>query len=190
MVDDSHASGVLGTTGRGSVEGMMDRIDILTSTFGKALGGAGGGWTCGRKEIIEVLRQRSRTSLFSNSLPPMIAANGGKIVNIASDAGRVGSGGETVYARAKGGVIAFTKTVAKELASRNVTANAIAPGFIQTAMTDKIPDEIKKKMLEQIPLGKLGQPEDIAAAAVFLASPEADYITGQVLYVDGGATAV
>ncbi|OGE76466.1 MAG: glycine C-acetyltransferase [Candidatus Doudnabacteria bacterium RIFCSPLOWO2_01_FULL_48_57] len=74
MVDDSHASGVLGTTGRGSVEGMMDRIDILTSTFGKALGGAGGGWTCGRKEIIEVLRQRSRTSLFSNSLPPMIAA--------------------------------------------------------------------------------------------------------------------
>lgn len=74
MVDDSHGSGVLGTTGRGSVEGMMDRIDILTSTFGKALGGAGGGFTAGRKEIVEYLRQRSRTTLFSNSLPPMIAA--------------------------------------------------------------------------------------------------------------------
>lgn len=74
MVDDSHGSGVLGKTGRGSVEGLMDRIDILTSTFGKALGGAGGGFTAGRKEIIEYLRQRSRTSLFSNSLPPMIAA--------------------------------------------------------------------------------------------------------------------
>ena len=74
MVDDSHASGVLGAAGRGSVEGLMDRIDILTSTFGKALGGAGGGFTAGRKEIIEYLRQRSRTSLFSNSLPPMIAA--------------------------------------------------------------------------------------------------------------------
>lgn len=74
MVDDSHASGVLGATGRGSVEGLMDRIDILTSTFGKALGGAGGGFTAGRKEIVEYLRQRSRTTLFSNSLPPMIAA--------------------------------------------------------------------------------------------------------------------
>ncbi len=74
MVDDSHASGVLGKLGRGSVEGLMDRVDILTSTFGKALGGAGGGFTAGRKEIIQVLHQRSRTTLFSNSLPPMIAA--------------------------------------------------------------------------------------------------------------------
>ena len=73
MVDDSHASGVLGERGRGSVEGLMDRVDILTSTFGKALGGAGGGFTAGRKEIIQVLHQRSRTTLFSNSLPPMIA---------------------------------------------------------------------------------------------------------------------
>jgi glycine C-acetyltransferase len=73
MVDDSHASGVLGSKGRGSVEGLMERVDILTSTFGKALGGAGGGFTAGRKEIINVLHQRSRTTLFSNSLPPMIA---------------------------------------------------------------------------------------------------------------------
>ncbi|MFY9463156.1 MAG: aminotransferase class I/II-fold pyridoxal phosphate-dependent enzyme, partial [Candidatus Sungiibacteriota bacterium] len=81
MVDDSHASGVLGATGRGSVEGLMDRIDILTSTFGKALGGAGGGFTAGRKEIIEYLRQRSRTTLFSNSLPPPIAATALAVLN-------------------------------------------------------------------------------------------------------------
>ncbi len=81
MVDDSHASGVLGATGRGSVEGLMDRIDIITSTFGKALGGAGGGFTAGRKEIIEYLRQRSRTALFSNSLPPPIAAAGLAVLN-------------------------------------------------------------------------------------------------------------
>jgi 3-oxoacyl-[acyl-carrier protein] reductase len=110
----------------------------------------------------------------------------GKIINIASIVGQMGNFGQANYAASKAGVIGFTKTVAKELAARNVTVNAIAPGFIQTAMTDKIPEEIKKKMLEQIPLGKLGQPEDVAQAAVFLASPQADYITGQVLAVNGG----
>jgi 3-oxoacyl-[acyl-carrier protein] reductase len=110
----------------------------------------------------------------------------GKIVSIASIVGQMGNAGQANYAASKGGVIAFTKTVAKELASRNVTANAIAPGFIQTAMTDKLPDEVKQKMMEQIPLGKLGTPEDIANAVLFLAGPEADYITGQVLAVNGG----
>ncbi|HVN67213.1 MAG TPA: 3-oxoacyl-[acyl-carrier-protein] reductase [Candidatus Sulfotelmatobacter sp.] len=110
----------------------------------------------------------------------------GKIVSIASIVGQMGNAGQANYAASKGGVIAFTKTVAKELASRNVTANAIAPGFIRTAMTDKLSDEVKKKMLEQIPLGKLGTPEDIANAVLFLAGPEADYITGQVLAVNGG----
>ena len=110
----------------------------------------------------------------------------GKIVSIASIVGQMGNAGQANYAASKGGVIAFTKTVAKELASRNVTANAIAPGFIQTAMTDKLTDEVKKKMMEQIPLGKLGTPEDIASAVLFLAGPDADYITGQVLAVNGG----
>ena len=110
----------------------------------------------------------------------------GKIVSIASIVGQMGNAGQANYAASKGGVIAFTKTVAKELASRNVTANAIAPGFIRTAMTDKLPDEVKKKLMEQIPLGKLGTPEDIANAVLFLAGPEADYITGQVLAVNGG----
>ena len=110
----------------------------------------------------------------------------GKIINIASIVGQMGNFGQANYAASKAGVIGFTKSVAKELAARNITANAIAPGFIQTAMTDKIPDEIKQKMMEQIPLGKLGQPEDVAQAALFLASPAADYITGQVLAVNGG----
>lgn len=110
----------------------------------------------------------------------------GKIISIASIVGQMGNFGQANYAATKGGVIAFTKTVAKELASRNITANAIAPGFIQTAMTDKLTDDVKQKMLAQIPAGKLGLPEDIANAAVFLASAEADYITGQVLAVNGG----
>ena len=110
----------------------------------------------------------------------------GKIISIASIVGQMGNFGQANYAATKGGVIAFTKTVAKELASRNVTANAIAPGFIQTAMTDKLSEEVKKKMLELIPLGKLGTPEDVASAVVFLAGPEADYITGQVIAVNGG----
>ena len=110
----------------------------------------------------------------------------GKIVSIASIVGQMGNAGQANYAASKGGVIAFTKTVAKELASRNVTANAIAPGFIQTAMTDKLPEDVKKKMMEQIPAGKLGTPEDIANAVLFLAGPDADYITGQVLAVNGG----
>jgi 3-oxoacyl-[acyl-carrier protein] reductase len=110
----------------------------------------------------------------------------GKIVSIASIVGQMGNAGQANYAASKGGVIAFTKTVAKELASRNVTANAIAPGFIRTAMTDKLTDDVKNKMMEQIPLGKLGTPEDIASAVLFLVGPDADYITGQVLAVNGG----
>src|SRR3989338_9125426 len=116
----------------------------------------------------------------------MMKQRSGKIINIASIVGQMGNFGQANYAASKGGVIGFTKTVAKELASRNVTANAIAPGFIQTAMTDKLSEEVKKKMLELIPLGKLGTPEDVASAVVFLAGPEADYITGQVIAVNGG----
>lgn len=110
----------------------------------------------------------------------------GKIINIASIVGEMGNVGQANYSASKAGVIGLTKTLARELASRGITVNAVAPGFIQTAMTDKIPEEIKNKMLEQIPLGKLGQPEDVAAAVLFLASSAADYITGQVINVNGG----
>ena len=119
-------------------------------------------------------------------LPGMIAAGGGKIVSVASDAGRVGSTGETVYAAAKAGLIGFTKSLARELASRNITVNAVAPGFVTTDMTAGLSHEIKNTIQSKISLGRTGTPEDIASAVAFLASAEANYITGQVLCVDGG----
>jgi 3-oxoacyl-[acyl-carrier protein] reductase len=112
----------------------------------------------------------------------------GRIVNIASVIGLIGNAGQCNYAASKAGVIGFTKSVARELASRGITANAIAPGFIETAMTAKLGPEARESLLEQIPLASLGQPEDVAEAALFLASPAARYITGQVLAVDGGMT--
>jgi len=116
----------------------------------------------------------------------MLRQRCGKIINIASVVGEMGNIGQANYSASKAGLIGLTKSLARECAPRGITVNAVAPGFIQTAMTDKIPEEIKKKMLEQIPLGKLGQPEDVAAACLFLASREADYITGQVINVNGG----
>ncbi len=116
----------------------------------------------------------------------MMKQRSGKIINIASIVGEMGNFGQANYAASKGGVIAFTKTVARELASRNVCANAVAPGFIQTAMTDKLSDEVKKAMLTQVPAGKLGQPEDVANAVLFLSTSDSDYITGQVINVNGG----
>jgi len=110
----------------------------------------------------------------------------GCIVNIASIIGLMGNAGQANYAASKGGLIALTKSLAKELAPRGVRVNAIAPGFIATSMTDKIPEQIKEKMVASIPLGRMGQPEDVARVVVFLASPSAEYITGQVLVVDGG----
>ena len=117
---------------------------------------------------------------------PMIKQRSGKIVSIASIIGLMGNAGQANYAASKAGIIALTKTVAKELASRNVFANAVAPGFIQTEMTAKLPEAVKAKMLEAIPLAKLGTPQDVANVCLFLASAEADYITGQVITVDGG----
>jgi len=116
----------------------------------------------------------------------MMKQRDGRIVNIASIIGIMGNPGQANYAASKGGLIAFTKTVARELASRNVRANAIAPGFIQTDMTAKLSDEVKSEMFKMIPLGKFGAAEDVANLALFLASDASAYITGQVLKVDGG----
>ena len=110
----------------------------------------------------------------------------GRIVNLASVVGLVGNSCQANYAAAKAGVIGFTKALAKELAGRGITANAIAPGFIRSDMTDVLPDKVKETMLAGIPLGRAGEPEDVAKAALFLASDQAAYITGQVLTVDGG----
>src|SRR3990167_880767 len=116
----------------------------------------------------------------------MLKQRQGKIVNIASIIGIIGNFGQANYSASKAGIIALTKTTAKELASRGICVNAVAPGFIQTEMTAKLPQEIQEKMLAQIPLGRFGKPEDVARLCLFLASSEADYITGQTIIIDGG----
>jgi 3-oxoacyl-[acyl-carrier protein] reductase len=115
-----------------------------------------------------------------------ILRDGGRIVSMASVAGLVGFHGQTNYAAAKAGVIGMTRVLAKELARRQITVNAVAPGVIQTAMLGEVKDEVKAEYLKQIPIGRLGQPEDVANAVLFLASEESGYITGQVLPVTGG----
>src|SRR5438105_6074166 len=116
----------------------------------------------------------------------MIKQRSGRIINISSVVGLIGNAGQTNYAASKAGLIGFTKSLARELATRNITVNAVAPGFIATDMTAGLTGEIKKALEAQIPLKKTGQPEDVASAVSFLASAEAGYITGQVLCVDGG----
>lgn len=116
----------------------------------------------------------------------MIKQRYGRIVNIASIIGLIGNAGQANYAASKAGIIGLTKTVAKELASRNITVNAIAPGFIETEMTKVLPQDIKSQMLAQIPLAKFGMPADVADLALFLSSDKAGYITGQVIKIDGG----
>lgn len=116
----------------------------------------------------------------------MLRQKGGRIINMSSVVGVSGNAGQANYAASKAGVIGLTKAAARELASRGITVNAIAPGFIETDMTDVLSDKVKEASEAQIPLGHFGKPEDVAAAAAFLASEEAGYITGQVLHVDGG----
>ena len=111
---------------------------------------------------------------------------GGSIVNIASVVGIMGNAGQANYTASKGGVIALTKTTAKELGSRNIRCNAVAPGFIQSKMTDVLPDDVKKAYMDTIPLRRFGTAEDIAKAVAFLAGPDASYITGQIISVNGG----
>ena len=120
------------------------------------------------------------------ALRPMIRQRWGRIVNIASVAGLVGNAGQANYAAAKAGLIGFTKAVAKEVASRNVTSNAVAPGLVRTEMTADLTDAQQQAVLGFVPLGRWATPEEIAPAVVFLASEESGYVTGSVLAVDGG----
>lgn len=131
------------------------------------------------KGAFHTIRHMSRYFLKQKS---------GKIINISSVSGIMGNAGQANYSASKAGIIGLTKSAARELASRGINVNAIAPGFIATDMTDSMPKEAREKMIEKIPLNRIGEPEEIADLAVFLASDKADYITGQVFAVDGGMT--
>lgn len=129
------------------------------------------------------------TSAFYTSravMRPFMKAKRGKIINVSSVVGIMGNAGQTNYAASKGALISFSKSLAKEVASRNITVNCIAPGYIDTSMTDKIPENKRQEAISHIPLGRMGKPEDIAEGCLFLATSAADYITGQVIVIDGG----
>ncbi len=123
---------------------------------------------------------------IQQALPPMMKARAGRIINISSVVAQSGNAGQANYVAAKAGIIGLTKAIAIEIASRNITVNAVAPGFIETPMTAALPDKVKEELKTRIPLGRLGSARDVAAAIVFLASDEAAYITGHVLNVNGG----
>ena len=137
----------------------------------------------------EKVLQVNLTSCFYTCravLRPFMKARRGKIINVSSVVGLMGNPGQTNYAASKGALISFSKSLAKEVASRSITVNCIAPGYIDTSMTEKLPEAKREEAISHIPLGRMGRPEDIAEACLFLASPAADYMTGQVLVVDGG----
>jgi 3-oxoacyl-[acyl-carrier protein] reductase len=162
------------------------KIDILINNAGVTRDGLAMRMSIDDWDTVINTNLRGAFNVTQAILRPMIKQRSGRIINITSVIGLIGNAGQTNYAASKAGLIGFTKSLARELASRNITANAIAPGFINTDMTAGLSDEIKKTIQSQIPLGKTGTGEDVANAVAFLASAEASYITGQVICVDGG----
>ena len=162
------------------------RIDILVNNAGIA-----------RDNIIMRMKEDDWDSVMNINLKgcfngiksvarPMIKNKAGRIINITSVVGQIGNAGQSNYAASKAGIMGLTKSMAKELGSRNITVNAVAPGYITTDMTNELNDEVKEQMKSSIPLGRLGTPDDVANLVCFLASDEAGYITGQTFNVDGG----
>ena len=142
-----------------------------------------------KKEDWEAVLQTNLTGAhlcIQQALPTMMKARAGRIINISSIVAQMGNAGQANYVAAKAGLIGLTKAIAIEIASRGITVNAVAPGFIETPMTDVLPDKVKEELKTRIPLGRMGSARDVAAALVFLASDEAGYITGHVLNVNGG----
>ncbi|MDQ6705261.1 MAG: 3-oxoacyl-[acyl-carrier-protein] reductase, partial [Acidobacteriota bacterium] len=162
------------------------RIDILVNNAGITKDGLA---VRMKKDDWDAVISTNLTGAFlmcQQVLQGMMRERWGRIINISSVVGEMGNPGQANYVASKAGLIGLTKSLAQEMGSRNITVNAIAPGFVETAMTDGLSQELKDKMLANIPLKRIGRPEDVAAAAVFLASEAASYITGHVLDVNGG----
>jgi 3-oxoacyl-[acyl-carrier protein] reductase len=162
------------------------RIDVLVNNAGITKDGLAMRM---KPEDWNLVLQINLTGAFHAAqqvLPAMVKQRSGRIINIASVVGQAGNAGQANYVSSKAGIIGLTKALAQEVASRNITVNAVAPGFIETDMTAVLPQEVREKMLAAIPLKRMGKPEDVAAAVRFLASDEAAYITGHVISVNGG----
>jgi len=162
------------------------RIDVLVNNVGITRDGLAMRMKPADWDLVLNINLNGAFRCIQQVLPTMMRNRWGRIVNIASVVGQAGAAGQANYAASKGGMIAMTKALAQEIGSRGITVNAVAPGYIETDMTKVLPDEVKAKILAQVPLGRIGQPEDIASAVKFLASEESSYITGHVLAVNGG----
>ncbi len=195
-IEDSGGKAVAFKTDAASFEQSKEVIDKIISEFGRLdflINNAGITkdnllLRMSEQDFDDVINTNLK-SVFNytkNSARQFIKQKYGRVINITSVVGIIGNAGQANYAASKSGIIGFTKSIAKELASRNINVNAIAPGFIQTEMTDKLTEDQTKSLLENIPLKRMGKPEDIAGVVSFLCSPLADYITGQVISVDGG----
>ncbi len=162
------------------------RVDILVNNAGVTRDGLSMRMSIEDWDTVLNTNLKGAFNFVQSIQRPMIKQRSGRIINISSVIGLIGNAGQANYAASKAGLIGLTKSLAREMASRGITVNAVAPGLIETDMTSVLSDEIRKNILSKIPLGSLGQPDDIASAVAFLASSEAKYITGQVLAVDGG----
>ncbi|MCP4330054.1 MAG: 3-oxoacyl-[acyl-carrier-protein] reductase [Alphaproteobacteria bacterium] len=167
-------------------EDAMERVDILVNNAGLTRDNLS---MMLKDEDWQTVLDVNLTAAFRLSraaIRSMMRRRWGRIINITSVVGVTGNPGQANYAASKGGMIAMSKSMAAEIASRSVTVNCVAPGFIETAMTDVLPDAQKEKLLERVPVGRLGDPDDIAYSVVYLASDEAAYVTGQTIHVNGG----
>jgi len=162
------------------------RVDVLVNNAGIARDGLAVRMKLADWDLVLKINLQGAFLAAQQAMPGMMRNRWGRIINMASVVGQAGSAGQANYAASKAGLIGLTKALAQELGSRGITVNAVAPGYIDTDMTRGLSDELKQKMLAGVPLGRMGQPDDVANAVKFLASDEASYITGHVLAVNGG----